>query len=169
MAEVDYTLRERQCTSCQILKLHNQSNFRFVSEVRSGKLYQYIKRSCLQCEYTKRVEYGRIHKDRQNALRKIKSSPEKYRNDNLRSKYGIGQEEYDQLLASQGGACAICGTTKTSYHKSGREISLTVDHNHATGEIRGLLCGSCNRGLGDFRDSIDSLAKAINYLGGQHG
>ena len=72
--------------------------------------------------------------------------------------HGISVDEYDAMLAAQGGKCAICR----------RECSvapnLSIDHCHATGGVRGLLCRSCNSGLGFFRDSTDALRKAAEYL-----
>jgi hypothetical protein len=68
-------------------------------------------------------------------------------------KYGLSEEEYTYLLTKQNESCAICNG----------EISA-VDHNHITGNVRGLLCKSCNTGLGLFKDSIVTLKIAISYL-----
>ena len=64
--------------------------------------------------------------------------------------------EYEAMVISQNGRCAICGT-----EPKGR---LHVDHDHATGAIRELLCGSCNRGIAGARDDIDLLRAMITYL-----
>lgn len=65
---------------------------------------------------------------------------------------------YEYILKKQGGVCAICKCVD----KSGR--SLAIDHNHNTNAVRGLLCGSCNRGLGLFKDDVKILSEAIKYL-----
>jgi hypothetical protein len=72
----------------------------------------------------------------------------------LKRRYGIGADEFDELVRQQGGVCAICG----------RENPEHVDHDHETGEVRGILCFNCNGGLGQFRDSIDALLSAAAYL-----
>lgn len=76
-------------------------------------------------------------------------------------KYGIGATEYAALLAAQDGVCAICGRTA-----SGRKDSteLCVDHCHTSNQIRGLLCHSCNRGIGLLQDSAEVLERAADYL-----
>lgn len=63
------------------------------------------------------------------------------------------------MLDMQGGRCAICGTDNT-----GKRRCFHVDHNHDTGKIRGLLCGNCNSGLGNLRDDVGLLNRAIQYL-----
>ena len=73
--------------------------------------------------------------------------------------YGLTQDAYIEILKSQCGACAICGKTEEG---SGR--ALSVDHNHDTGKVRGILCSDCNVGLGLFRDDIQCLHNAIDYL-----
>jgi len=80
------------------------------------------------------------------------------RESNLRHRYGIGISEYDKLLTQQGFKCATCETKHTN------KKPLHVDHEHATGKIRGLLCGKCNRALGLFKDNQENLHKAIAYL-----
>lgn len=65
---------------------------------------------------------------------------------------------YQYMLENQNGVCAIC----SNVDKSGR--ALAIDHDHKTGFVRGLLCGSCNRGLGLFRDNPEILLKAAKYL-----
>jgi len=74
-------------------------------------------------------------------------------------KFGISKEEYVEILGTQNEVCAICGGDN-----NGRP--LYVDHDHNTGEVRGLLCGKCNSGLGLFNDSIELLNKASAYLSG---
>lgn len=68
--------------------------------------------------------------------------------------YGITSERYAQMKAEQSDACAICL----------RERALVIDHSHATGVVRGLLCRECNAGLGLFRDNPDALERASAYL-----
>ncbi len=77
-------------------------------------------------------------------------------------KYGITIEEFNRLVEKQHGVCAICGLPPSGSPPN--NTILHVDHNHETGQIRGLLCGKCNRGLGYFNDDKDVLASAIGYL-----
>jgi hypothetical protein len=89
------------------------------------------------------------------------ANPRKVKANNLKQSYGLTLEEFDLLMEVQNGLCGICKTpllpTKSGTH---------VDHDHATGRIRGLLCGSCNKGLGNFRDSSAFLLAAASYLKG---
>jgi hypothetical protein len=68
------------------------------------------------------------------------------------------------MIAKQGGVCAICGKPETSVHQSGAVRRLAIDHNHETGQVRGLLCMDCNTFLGRTGDNIATLKKAIQYL-----
>lgn len=87
------------------------------------------------------------------------------RNTDLRRHFGIEPEQYEEMLASQGGCCAICGMPETA---NGRK-NLSVDHCHTTGLVRGLLCSKCNHGIGQFNDSVEVMKKAILYLEKQNG
>ena len=86
----------------------------------------------------------------------------------LLRKFGITLERYHEMKAAQGGGCAICGKDETRPIGKGvrakAPMYLAVDHDHETGEVRGLLCGHCNMGLGHFRDSSALLTKAALYL-----
>lgn len=77
----------------------------------------------------------------------------------LRNTYGITLEKYFELVDFQGGGCSICGREKEP-----NGIMLSVDHDHTTGKVRGILCYSCNKALGLFYDDIKNLERAINYL-----
>jgi hypothetical protein len=72
----------------------------------------------------------------------------------LKHVYGLSIEKWDALLAEQGGGCAICGQTK----------KLHVDHDHKTQEVRGILCGGCNRALGCMDDDPERMLAAVRYL-----
>ena len=74
--------------------------------------------------------------------------------------FGITPEQYDQMLDSQGGRCAICGTDSHGHNKG----QWPIDHDHETGVVRGLLCHNCNVMLGQAKDNTDTLRKAIEYL-----
>jgi hypothetical protein len=63
------------------------------------------------------------------------------------------------MFAEQKGCCAICGV-----HQDNVTKRFSVDHNHSTGKVRGLLCQNCNAGLGNFMDDISNLKSAIEYL-----
>ncbi len=80
----------------------------------------------------------------------------------LKFTHKITLEEYEILLQKQNGVCAVCH--KPPSRKNPKEMLLCVDHDHKTGKIRGLLCNSCNRGIGLLRDSPDILLSALNYL-----
>lgn len=73
----------------------------------------------------------------------------------LQRPYGISAAKVFELIAEQGGVCAICLTGKPEH----------VDHDHRTGEVRGILCFNCNGGLGQMRDRVDVLLAAVDYLG----
>lgn len=83
---------------------------------------------------------------------KTHSQNQKYR------KFGITKSEFEQLLAKQNNCCAICGNTEIN----GKLLS--IDHNHVTGKVRGLLCSGCNVGLGMFKENMHFLSKAVKYL-----
>lgn len=82
------------------------------------------------------------------------------RNRLLLKRYGITLTEYHVLYAKQNGACGVCGA---KYESSGLG-GLVVDHDHATGAVRGLLCQNCNKFLGLALDSTELLQKGIEYI-----
>lgn len=83
----------------------------------------------------------------------------------LRYRYGISVNEYAKLIDRQGNKCAICSKDlNLKKNTAKRSLDVAVDHCHSSGKVRGLLCASCNQGLGLFKDSIATLENAINYL-----
>jgi Recombination endonuclease VII len=81
----------------------------------------------------------------------------------LKRRYNITLEDYEQMLTVQGGVCAICGRTPDP---NGPTIDrfLHVDHNHETEELRGLLCGPCNKAVGALGDTLEGVMRAVTYL-----
>ena len=82
----------------------------------------------------------------------------------LKRRYNITPQEYETKLASQDYKCALCGKDASDNKRGGKLDPLHVDHCHKSGNLRDLLCYSCNSGLGQFKDSIETLQKAIDYL-----
>lgn len=113
-------------------------------------------------KYSKRAK-----KYRTNNAEEIKKVKKQYtathkkeiRNLNLKYAYGITIDQYEQMFNVQEGKCKICNK-----HQNELKQPLSVDHNHTTNKIRGLLCQNCNTILGHAKDNIDILQKAINYL-----
>ena len=85
--------------------------------------------------------------------------PEKRWEIHLRRMYGISPDLYYAFLKRQNNCCAICFSDTP-----GRRRKFAVDHNHKTGMIRGLLCTTCNNGLGYFKDSPKIMQRAVDYL-----
>jgi len=94
-----------------------------------------------------------------------KKNPEKMKSIDLKKKYGISLEDYQNLLKIQNHVCAICHRPENCVdYRTGLPRALAVDHCHTTLRVRGLLCTQCNRGLGKFHDNVQYLASAITYL-----
>lgn len=142
------TTKLKVCTKCKDEK--PESEFYTTKKARSdGSIGTYLRASYKTCENLRSKEYHNANKDRASKRHK------KWRN---MARYGLSLEEYDKKHEKQSGKCAICSNEATGIH------SLAVDHDHVTGVVRDLLCGNCNNGLGRFKDSIDLLTKAADYL-----
>ena len=98
--------------------------------------------------------YYSVNKDEIAARKKISAPRE--RRSRYKRLYGITLEQYAELLIVQGGLCAICG-------KPDDNRLLSVDHNHKTGQVRGLLCSDCNLGVGSLLDTPNTAKALINY------
>jgi hypothetical protein len=79
------------------------------------------------------------------------------RNYHLKRRYGITEDDFERMLAQQGGLCAVCEAVPGTF----------VDHCHASGQVRGVLCFNCNNGLGHFEDGMAVLERAALYLEGE--
>ena len=107
---------------------------------------------------------GEAYRESTNAntrARRAKIPAHVHRENNLKKNYGMTQADYDKLLESQNGGCAICGSKESGVP---RIKQLFVDHCHETDQVRGLLCHQCNAGLGNYSDDISKLESAIRYL-----
>lgn len=89
-----------------------------------------------------------------------KANPDKYRDQWLRWRYGIGLADYERMVEEQGGACGIC----REIPKQTRRRALLIDHDHDTGAVRELLCYSCNNMLGRLYDDPLRALAALRYL-----
>ena len=128
----------KQCPDCQQVK--PLSAFSKCAQRKDGLQFK-----CKQCD----------SKDRQKPKRKLKQRIAQFKR-SVNAEFTLF--DYLQLLNSQNGRCAICGRTNTN----GK--NLAIDHNHKSGQIRGLLCEHCNFGLGLFGDDVRILERAIDYL-----
>lgn len=116
---------------------------------------------CSDCKKIKPLyEFG-IHANKRKFAQAIclRCGRQRSKENSIFRNFGITLEQYDKILEKQSGGCKICGT-KTPRGK-GR---FSVDHDHLTGKIRGLLCNNCNHVLGNAKDNIKILAAAIQYL-----
>lgn len=141
----------KNCTACQQKKPLTA----FSRDKRRG----YAAR-CKECRKAEVNAWRAKNRAAYNASERAKyaASPAKWER-HLRSKYGIGAQEYAERLAAQGGCCAICRGAAEALGET-----LAVDHDHATGKVRGLLCAKCNRMLGCANDRPEVLRAGAEYL-----
>lgn len=163
----------KKCRKCDALK--PLEDFYRMAGMRDGH-----RNECKACSLAEKAERNRRNPEanRRRAREWAKANPERVaaqaeayrasgrkktsdRKSYLKRKYGITIEKYEAMLALQGGGCAICG------RRPRPDIALHVDHDHETGEIRGLLCFPCNNFLGDIEDDLQRLRAAAEYL--EHG
>ena len=120
---------------------------------------------CIDCikeeVVTYRVATGKPLLCATHRRKRNKERREKAHTAHVHRTYGISGDEYLLLRKSQGGLCALCGPWTG---RNGKYVSLSVDHNHRTGEVRGLLCRPCNRVLGIWRDNPQVFLRAAEYL-----
>ncbi len=147
------------CIHCNIEK--NLDEFHKASQNKDGKENRC--RSCIlkmkSKNYFKNHEINR-EKARLKALEFRKNNKGYQRKYDLKRIYGITLEDYNAMLFEQNNCCKIC----KSPNAGGKNKIFYVDHCHKNGNIRGLLCTGCNLALGGFRDNIDTLYQAIDYL-----
>lgn len=106
--------------------------------------------------------YSLANKDKIKAYDKeyYKANKEKWQDYNWLKKFNISREDYEALLAKQDGVCDICKIASPGKTRA----SFSIDHDHKTGKIRGLLCSGCNTAIGLMYESKETLANAIKYL-----
>jgi hypothetical protein len=145
-------------------KWHSDPEYR---EWRKSRNAEYLRdHPERRSQYQRRYRLTNGEKVRESSRKWREANPEKvrlrgklYRAGSLRANgLDINRTGYLELLASQGGTCAICHKAPPSHRR------LAIDHDHKTGKIRGLLCNGCNLGIGLFHDSVDLLEKSVLYL-----
>lgn len=97
------------------------------------------------------------------AKKQREENPRTVLSQKMKDTYGITLEEFEILEQHQGGVCAICKKPET-WVRAGKVFRLSIDHHHTTSKVRGLLCKSCNSGIGYFKDDPALLRAAIQYL-----
>lgn len=100
-----------------------------------------------------RGECRKCYNLRKNKWRK--ENPKQWREIILKHKYGLSAQQHEEMLLLQGGRCALCLRG---------DIKLCIDHDHSSGQVRGLICNMCNSYLGIINDSVEVLKRAIEYL-----
>lgn len=121
--------------------------------------YKTAKNAARRKKYAEDENFRNSHKNKVKEY--SERNPDIKLNQHLK-KYGIDKQKYFEIMERQGGKCAICGS------EIGDAVGnrLYVDHNHADGSVRGLLCCKCNFGIGQFQDDPALLRKAAEYLEG---
>jgi hypothetical protein len=114
------------------------------------------------------TEVGVDHRsdEARRAAEKREANREQYRDGHLKRKFGpdFGHTVYVQKLLEQKGVCAICEKPETTTDFNGRVREFHVDHDHETGDVRGLLCGACNTAIGQMQEDVARLQSAIRYI-----
>ncbi len=163
----------------KICKIHGELTLDKVYQQYStykNKKYPYFQCKACRSNQCKTRYYADVNKAREYALVQRKKHYDKCieRDRKYKRELLINETRYELLHEKQNGLCAICNKPETRKSHKNRTKSndeswstikrLSIDHNHNTGQIRGLLCGSCNTALGGFKDSIELLNLAITYL-----
>lgn len=141
----------KKCPRCGKL-LENSEFYVQKSGRHKGKLTSWCKKCCSK-QSAERYK-NNIEKCREEHRNWANKNKDKVAFTKAKNAYGITKEEYDSLIRK----CQICGSEK----------NLVIDHSHQSGRIRGMLCNSCNKGLGFFRDNPALLERASDYVLGEY-
>ena len=143
-----------RCRKCNVVLTN--SNFSFKIRADIGLI-------CKSCWNKKGRDWAEKHPEKKKEYYHSyhMKNKEKEREKNYLRNYGISIKDYEELFNEQNGKCAICGTSEIVRKK---DKNFHIDHDHKLNIVRGLLCDNCNKGLGHFKDSIELLLKAKEYL-----
>lgn len=145
----------KKCSKCQTEKpVESFCKHRGMKDGRNNNCKECVKQYTAENKETvRKYKSDYYYANREDYIKKDRKR-------HLKVKYGVTQEWYEQQLEKQNGRCAVCGT-----EDPGKGLKhFHIDHNHATGEVRGLLCHSCNTGIGLFKEDINLIEKAIEYV-----
>ena len=153
-------MMSKKCKRCGVVR--DITDFHLTDGCIGGRrpVCKYCIREQQKIRYYKDVDKSRIKAREYN-----KNNKHITRAINLKKKFNITLEEYDELFYRQHGVCAICGRPETSKYK-GTIRHLAIDHNHVTNEIRGLLCQKCNQALGLLNDNPVIIKSMLEYING---
>jgi len=152
----------KQCSPCLLDK--NTSDFS-IRDKSTRELRSWCKDCCNADNRARHYKqkndpgYAKERAKKARIYRSLEEKKQSLKNADLKNKYGITKQYWDELFASQKGSCAIC-----ERHQSELKKTLCVDHCHKTGKVRGLLCHECNSSLGLLKDNPDNCIKAASYL-----
>ena len=160
----DFVITEaahRYCTSCRpTARSNRRSEYgkQYYAKHKNDPAYHAARRAWYSANREKVIGYSRQHyfANRDGARLRARTRELKA--------YGLTVEEYTTLVESQHGRCCICQVIPQTDSKTRLESSLHVDHDHITGEVRGLLCRRCNQTLGRMEDKPELLRAAAAYL-----
>jgi len=169
--ETPETNNLKSCCYCHVIKSyaefpkHKNRKDGFGTACRSCMKEYHKKRSCVAANRIRANEITRNwrHVNGKTQYRKYRNKVRTYQNAYAYKKFGLTVEQYKELVITQKGLCAICHKPETRM-KNGRTQRLSIDHNHVSGKVRGLLCGACNSGIGYFKDDLVTINSAISYL-----
>ena len=152
-------IKQKKCNICELDKPLNE--FFRCSKCKDGRI-----NFCRKCANDKRINKNKGIENPKNRMYNIKRGhPLYHRVRLLKTSYGIDLEEYNEILSKQNNVCAICKKPETNdTWKKGKSNYLSVDHDHNTYKIRGILCSKCNSAIGLFIDSPELLLEAAKYL-----
>ena len=141
----------RVCSVCDTFK--SWENFSWKRSKRykdSNKIHQLKQPKCKDCAMIETTSW------------KESQSPERLKDLYYKRQYGLSLHNFNKMFAAQNGQCILCKKDLDLEGISGDRA--VVDHCHTTGKVRGILCNECNRGLGYFKDNINTFKNAIKYL-----
>jgi Autographiviridae endonuclease VII len=149
-------MQTKICSKCKINKPYSEY---FKDSQRTVG----IRCKCKACCKKETVEWREKNRSKYNnyAAEWRAKNPERQHATEIKRNYGLLPSDYEALLVKQEYRCKICRKLHNPSLKRGR---LYVDHCHATGKVRGLLCSACNSAIGYFEDDVVLLQKAIAYL-----
>lgn len=161
------SIKDKQCTLCKVVlpldafgkRRDRPDGLTVRCRICKNKTSKASRQRTLKNDPQKRERDREACRKHYNTIRGREGARRRY----LKRMHGITLKDYNTLFSNQNGCCAICGL-----HQCELNLPICIDHCHETGQIRGLLCDNCNKGIGFLQDNREFLHKAITYLEEQY-